>query len=83
MMNVPEATSRIAVDMMLIACKLHVMELHPTHFLPYKWKVASRPDISQDAEVRETVRMYPEAELAVEVMDPKANEQVRVTARAD
>ena len=38
-----EATSRIAVDMMLIACKLHVMELHSTNFSLRKPKVASRP----------------------------------------
>ena len=78
-----EATSRIAVDMMLIACKLHVMELHSTHFRPKKRKVASRPGIPQSFEVREMVRVYPEIELAVEIMDPRTNEKVRVTGRAD
>ncbi len=78
-----EATSRIAVDMMLIACKLHVMELHSTRFSPKKRKAASRSGTSQDSEVREMVRIYPEVELAVEVMDPNMNEKVRVTARAD
>jgi len=78
-----DATSRIAVDMMLIACNLHVMDLHSTHFSPKKRKVASRSGISQDSEVREMVRIYPEVELAVEVMDPNMNEKVRVTGRAD
>lgn len=83
MMTPPEATSRIAVDMMLIACKLHVMDLHSTHFSPKKRNVASRPSTPQDSEVREMVRIYPEVGLAVEVMDPNINEKVRVTGRAD
>lgn len=78
-----EATSRIAVDMMLIACKLHVMKLHSILFRPKKRKVASRPGTPQDSEVREMVRIYPEIELAVEVVDPHMNEKVRVTGRAD
>ena len=78
-----EATSRIAVDMMLIACKLHVMELHPTHFSPKKRKVASRPGTPESSEIQEMVRVYPEVELAVKVMHPTKNEEVCVTGRAD
>lgn len=81
--DVPEATNRIAVDMVLIACKLHVMDLHSTHFSPKKRRAASRPGTPQDLDVRETIRIYPELELAVEVMDPSTNEKVRVTGRAD
>ena len=78
-----EATSRIAVDIMLIACKLHIMCLHPTHFSPKKQKLAVRPDTPQDMEAREIVKIYPEVELAVEVVEPGTNEKVRVTGRAD
>ena len=77
-----EATRRIAVDMMLIACKLHIMDLYPTHFSPKRQKVASRPGSPQDQD-RETVKIYPEIELAVEVMDPYTKENIRVTGRAD
>lgn len=78
-----EAASRIAVDMMLIACKSHVMKTHSDHFSPKKPTVATRPDTPQDSEIREMVKMYPEVELAVEVVDPNTNEKVRVPGRAD
>jgi hypothetical protein len=78
-----EITVRIAVDMMLRACKLHIMDLHPTHFWPKKRKVANRSGTSENVEVREVIRVYSELELAVEVMDPKTNEKVRVAGRAD
>ena len=59
------------------------MDLHSTQFSPKKQKVASRPGTPQDSEVRERVKVYPEVELAVEVMDPYTKEKVRVTGRAD
>lgn len=37
-----EAASRIAVDMMLLACKIHVIKLHAIFLSPKKRKVASR-----------------------------------------
>ena len=78
-----EATSRIAVDMMLIACKLHIMGLHPNHFSPKKQKLAAGSDTPQDSEAREIVKIYPKVELAVEVVKPGTNEKVRVTGRAN
>ncbi len=59
------------------------MDLHSTHFLPKKRKVANRQGTPENVEVREVVRVYPELELAVEVMDPKTKEKVRVAGRAD
>lgn len=79
-----EAKSRIAVDMMLIACSSHVIRLHPTYFPGKKQKVTSRPSTPQlDFEIRETVKVYPEVDLTVEVIDPKTNTPIRVSGRAD
>lgn len=78
-----EATSRIAVDLMLIACKLHVMEMHPSHFSAKRQMTATRPATPYDSEEREMVMIFPEIELAVQVEDPKTKETVRVTGRAD
>lgn len=79
-----EAKSRIAVDMMLIACSSHLIGLHPTYFSRKRQKVKSRPSTSQgDFEVRETVKVFPEVDLTVDVMDPKTKIPIRVTGRAD
>ena len=79
-----EASSRIAVDMMLIACSSHLIELYPTYFSPKRQKVTSRPSTPQcDFEDREKVKIYPEVDLTVDVMDPKTKTTVRVTGRAD
>lgn len=70
--------------MMLIACSSHVMELYPTHFSRKKQKATSRPSTPQDDfEDRETVKVYPEVDVAVDVIDPKTKVTVRVTGRAD
>ena len=79
-----EATSRIAVDMMLIACSSYLMGLYPTYFSRKKQMATSRPSTPQgDFEDRETVKVYPEVDLTVDVMDPKTKTTVRVTERAD
>lgn len=66
-----EVTSRIAVDMMLIACSSHVMELYCTLFSRKK----------EDFEDREMVKVYPEVDVAVDVMDPKTKDTVTGTLR--
>lgn len=79
-----EATSRIAVDMMLIACSAHLIGLYPTYFPRKKQKVTSRPSTPQgDFENRERVKVYPEVDLTIDVMDPTTKTTVRVTGRAD
>lgn len=79
-----EATSRIAADMMLIACSSRVMELYPTYFSRKKQKVTSRPSTPQnDFEDREMVKIYPEVDVAVDVIDPRTKETLRVTGSAD
>lgn len=59
------------------------MDSHSIHYSSKKRKVASCPGNPQDFEARETVRLYPEVELAVKVKDPITNEEVRVSGRAD
>lgn len=79
-----EATSRVAVDMMLIACSSHLIGLYPFYFSRKRQKVTSRPSTQQgDFEDRETVKVYPEVDLTVNVIDPKTKTIVRVTGRAD
>lgn len=69
---------------MLIASKLHIMEIYSDRLnSSKKWKVACCPATPKDIEVRETVKIYPEIELAVEVIDPSTMEKTRVTGRAD
>ncbi len=77
-----EATSRIAVDMMLIACKFHVMDLHPAKFSPKK-QMHSTFSSTQNPELRETLKVYPELDLAVEMMHPVTKERFSITGRAD
>lgn len=59
------------------------MELHPVHFPPKKRKTASTPDTPQHSEARETVKLYPELELAVDMTDSNTNETTHVSQRAD
>ncbi len=77
-----EATNCFAVDMRLIGCKLHIMKLHSTYFLPKKRKIASGPD-SQDSKVQAKARICSEVELAVETVDPATRKKVCVTGCAD
>lgn len=78
-----EATSRMAVDMMLIAYKLHIMEKYSHLFSPKKRKASSRPGTPQEIPIPERMKIYPEIEMAVDVVDPITKEDVRVTGRAD
>lgn len=78
-----EATGRIAVDFMIIACKLYVMASHPTHFANKRRMVAGRLETPQDFEEREQVKVYPEIDLGIDVLDPKTNENICVSGRAD
>ena len=68
---------------MLIACKLHLIDLYSTHFLSKKREVVSPPDAPQYTDIREVIKIYPGLELAVEVIDPKTNERIRAKRRAD
>lgn len=77
-------TSRIAVDKMLTACSSHLIGLYPTYFSRKRQKVTSRSSTPLgDFEDRETVKIYSEVDLTVDVMDPKTKSTVRVTGRAD
>ena len=70
--------------MMLIACTSRLIELYPTYFSRKRQKVTSRPSTPQgDFEDRETLKVYPEVDLTIDVMDPKTKTTVRVTGRAD
>lgn len=79
-----DATSFIAVAMMLIACSSHLIGLYPTYFTRKRQKVTSGPSTPQgDFDDRETVKVYPEVDLTVDVMDPQTKTPVRVTGCAD
>lgn len=59
------------------------MKLHSTHFSSKKQGVASRSGTPQNSQIREMIRLYPEVELAIEIINSYMNEEVRVTGCAD
>jgi len=78
-----EATCRVAVDMVLIACKLHLVDRYPEDSTSKRLKTASRPVTPQLPDPREVVRVFPELDMYVDVMHPGTKQSIRVTGRAD
>ncbi|KAH0541712.1 hypothetical protein FGG08_003804 [Glutinoglossum americanum] len=78
-----KATCRVAVDMMLIACKLHLIDHCPEDSTSKKRKTASCPSTPQLSDPREVVRVFPELDVHIDVMHPGTKQTIRVTGRAD
>ena len=69
---------------MLIACSSHLIGFYSTYFSWKRQKVTSCPRTPQgNFEDRERVKIYPDVDLTVDIMDPKTKTIVRVTGRAD
>lgn len=64
-----EATRRVAVDFVLLACRLCLIDLHRSH--------------SADNSNPESLRIFPARDISVEITDRLSTEPVRVTGRAD
>ena len=78
-----EATSRIAIDYMLIACKLHIMNLHLEYFFARKLIDTCDSETSQKFEEKAQIKIYSKLELTVKVVNLLTKKEVRVTKRAD
>lgn len=64
-----EATRRVAVDFVLLACRLCLMDLNQSH--------------PADNANPEPLRIFPELDMSVEITDRLSTKPVRVTGRAD
>jgi hypothetical protein len=80
-----EASSRIAVDIMLVQCKLFLTQLHPEHFSTKRKKTTTCPSTPgpQRIDSGQVVKIFPELEVYVDVEHPKTETSIRVTGRAD
>ncbi|KAI9771926.1 MAG: hypothetical protein M1839_002709 [Geoglossum umbratile] len=78
-----EATCRVAVGMVLIACKLHLTDHYPEDPTSKRRKTASRPVTPQLSDPRELVRVFPELDMHIDVIHPGTKQTIRVTGRAD
>ncbi|KAN0072599.1 hypothetical protein V8E54_009528 [Elaphomyces granulatus] len=77
--------SRIAVDIMLVQCKLFLTELYPEHFSTKRKKTTTCPSTSgpQCIDSGQVVKSFPELEVYLDVEHPKTKKSIRVTGRAD
>lgn len=64
-----EATRRVAVDFVLLACRVCLIDLQRSHPAD-NWKP-------------EPLRIFPELEMSVEITDRLSTKPIRVTGRAD
>lgn len=79
-----EATCRIAVDFVIIACNCQLRALYPEHFRePANLRTSHTRPSTPPSSAPGLLTVFPELELSTTIIDPKTRNLLRIAGRAD